>query len=245
MDNSTSQSNLNVTADQTPQTIDKPTNTPSPWQIPAAQTTVTVENAENTSVAPATVIPTTEPASPWQTSTTPLQDVPRVASPWQTTSIQEVKNETVVAEPSFPTAFPTISTPTTEPEAPLMPKKKGIPPVVTGVLALFFVVGVAGGMFMLSRGVNTSASIAPNAPASEPKAFDPSEESGTDIITPMANEDTVPTETTIPTDAFDPNGSIDCANEPDTAPYGNRCVATVVSDTGEVTWAPGAIEALQ
>jgi hypothetical protein len=128
------------------------------------------------------------------------------------------------------TTVPT-STPTT-PEAPLVTKKKGLPPVVMGVLAMFFVAGIAGGTFLMSSGVSSSAPISPNAPASEPKAFDPNEEAGMTGVT------------TTPTPGFDPNGTIDCTGKPNTAQYGNRCVTTVTLPNGAIDWAPGAMDSL-
>jgi hypothetical protein len=108
-------------------------------------------------------------------------------------------------------------------------KKKGVPPVIVGILTLFFISGISGGLFLISKGVSSPTPIAPNAPISIPKAFDP-------------NEDMVAVKT--PTPGFDPNGTIDCTNVPNTAPFGNRCVATITTSTGEVVWANGALEAL-
>lgn len=111
-----------------------------------------------------------------------------------------------------------------EPE--LIVPKKGLPPVMNAMLAVLVLIVVAGGTYAISMGVSSSKSISPNAPASNPKAFDPAE-------------------STNAPEAFDPNGDIDCSNVPNTAPYGNRCVAIVVLENGEITWAPGAIEAIQ
>jgi len=110
-----------------------------------------------------------------------------------------------------------------EPE--LIVKKSGMPPVLNAMLAVLVLIIVAGGTYAISMGVSSSRSITPNAPTSNPKAFDTAE--------------------TLTTEAFDPNGDIDCSEVPNTAPYGNRCVEIVVLENGEITWAPGAIEAIE
>lgn len=104
--------------------------------------------------------------------------------------------------------------------------------MIKGIVAILVVVIVAFGTFFVSRKVNSTTPIAPNAPASQPKAFD--------IV-----KDVTPTEIIIPAiTKFDPNGTIDCSKVPNTLPYGNRCVPIIKSANGDVNWAPGAIEAL-
>lgn len=192
--------------------------------------------------------PQTQPAMPapsWQTPT-PVQN----ASPWQTTPIPETPQvETVLQAPwqgvqttedsavtaSYATPLPAASQPVASPV--VVPpsdlaSKKGISPAIMAVVVMFLAAGTIGGTYFVSRGISTNAPVAPNAPASEPQAFEPTEAMPTEIVT-------------TPAGGFDPNGTIDCTDVPDTAQYGNRCVATVVTETGEVVWAPGAIEELE
>lgn len=102
-----------------------------------------------------------------------------------------------------------IPTPTVAPvtEMPIAKKSK-VPAILLGLIALVIIAGIGGITFMLSRGVNSQNAVAPNAPDSEPKAFEP----------------------------FDPMGTIDCSNEPNTAPYGNRCIPTMTDPDGNVIW---------
>jgi hypothetical protein len=132
---------------------------------------------------------------------------------------------------------PVNTTASTLEEIPLVVKKKGVPPVIMGVLTLVLIAGIAGGTFLMSSGVSSDKPISPNAPSSIPKAYDPNEEAGITAITK-------PAVTSVPGEGFDPNGSIDCTGIPNTAAYGNRCVATVKNSVGVEVWAPGAIEAL-
>jgi len=185
------------------------------------------------------------PMSSWQTPT-PVQNT----SPWQTTPIPETPQvETVLQAPwqgvqaavvstvsaPYATPLPVASEPLTSPVVVSpsdLSSKKGVSPAIMAVVVMFLAAGTIGGTYFVSRGISTNAPVAPNAPASEPQAFEPTEAMPTDIVT-------------TPVGGFDPNGTIDCTDVPDTAPYGNRCVATVVTETGEVVWAPGAIEELE
>lgn len=116
-------------------------------------------------------------------------------------------------------------------EPPLIIHKKGIPSGFKAVVIMLVIITVVGGTFLVSRGVSSSAPIAPNAPLSQPKAFDPIEEEQIPIVIPAVTK-------------FDPNGTIDCSKIPNTQPYGNRCVPVVILPNGQVDWAPGALEAL-
>jgi len=99
------------------------------------------------------------------------------------------------------------------------------------VFVIFSAIIVLIVTFIVSIGVSSSKSIAPNAPESRPKAYEPTESlSITPIIIPLTD--------------FDPKGTIDCSSFPDTLPYGNRCVPVIKDSSGTTTWAPGAIEAL-
>lgn len=206
---------------QNPQMPGQPVND-TPWQStpvqPAAPMSMpTPDSAPAWQATQTTELPTPAPLSQ-PIATTPMSEQPMTTSPWQSTPVQPVA---VIATPEIATVEP-----------PLVPKKAKMPPAILGVLSLFVVAGVAGGTYLLSMGVSSEKSVAPNAPSSQPKAFDPNE--GTNIAISNPTED-------IP---FDQNGTADCSNIPFTAAYGNRCVATVTLESGEVTWAPGAIEAL-
>jgi hypothetical protein len=190
------------------QTAATPTPPAEPWISPSSQTTTpsqptTVVNVNSAPQSPWVATPVTT-SQPVQTPTTPSWPTGNLAP--STTPVAEAQTTTV-------------SETTTTVEPPLPTKKKGASPVLLGLVALVLVSGVAGMTFMVSRGVSNQAPIAPNAPSSEPQAFEPSP---------------------VPTEAFDQNGTADCSGQPNTAPYGNRCLPTVTDAAGNVTWAPDA-----
>lgn len=190
---------------------------------------------EPTPMTPWQTTTPTPSTSPWQTTpiTTNPQIEPTIQAPWQTAQTTNTVTTEAIPVAQVITAAP-MTTPvyTTNAIPTNLAPKKGFSPVIMAVAMMFLVAGAVGGTYFVSRGVSTTAPIAPNAPASEPKAFDPTEENPTVTVTP-------------PIDSFDPNGTVDCTNFPNTAQYGNRCVDTVTTDTGEVVWAPGAIESLE
>lgn len=209
----------------------------SPWQTPVEPVKTETSPAANTI-----------PNSPWESTPVPGADQgqPEITPPWQAVSTPATENITTVTtttvspvtspSPSPWTSAPVtpVSTPTPPAavEPPLMTKKKGMSPVITGVLAIFVVAGIAGGTYLLSRGVSSSTPIAPNAPASVPKAFDPNEGAAQGLVAAT------------PTPKFDPAGTIDCSRFPNTAQYGNRCLKTITAPNGSVTWAPGELNFL-
>ena len=195
---------------QPPKTTE-PTLMPNSSSLPPIPVVATTESwtAPVMSPAPAPETPTTvvnvgtvTPSSPWVTTPAPTPQLPETPSPQPTSIVTETKTETQ----------PIIET-----------KKQGASPILLGLVALLLVGGVAGTTFMLSRGVSNQEPIAPNAPASEPKAFEP-EPTPTEVLTP------------VPTEPFDPLGTIDCSAYPSTAQYGNRCFPTTTDENGNVIW---------
>jgi len=75
-----------------------------------------------------------------------------------------------LSAPTLPQATPL---PTIAPEEPVIPTEKPknkISPIVGGLVALLFVVGVAGAAYYVSNQLSTRQAVAPNAPESEPMA---------------------------------------------------------------------------
>lgn len=209
----------------------------SSWQTPSTQQDLNTQQVTQP-IEPST--PTIQ--APWQTiaaPTTTVGQAPVSSSPWQSTP---VASTTPSASTPWQEQTETTSTneaPTSQPsvtqEAPLITPKKKVPPVILGALTMFVIVAIAGGTFLLSRGVSSTAPVAPNAPSSQPKAFDPNEEAGIKVPTSTVSAQKEP---------FDPNGTIDCSNVPSSMPYGNRCLKVLKYPDGSVDWAPGELESL-
>lgn len=204
MDNSGTSTTQDLTATTPTGVSFQPPAIPEPTPNPIAQVTQPNWPAQASAQTPqpTTIVNVTAaPPLPWAaTSTVPTP--PPVAVPTAVTS-----ETTTVVEPSMPA------------------RKKGVSPVLLSLVALVLVGGVAGATFMVSRRINQQSAVAPNAPESEPQAFEPTP---TEVVTPAI------------TGGFNPNGEIDCSEFPNTAPYGNRCLPTVTDQYGNVTWSPDA-----
>ncbi len=124
---------------------------------------------------------------------------------------------TTTTSTELPTPTETPAVVTTE------PTKKGMSPILTGLLIVAFLAIAGAGVFMVSRVTSGQQAVAPTAPESEPAAFEA-----------MPNG-------TSESGVFNPDEVVDCSAMPNTAPYGNECRATITDEMGNVTWADGTV----
>ena len=145
---------------------------------------------------------------------------PSVVAPISTPMGTMTSTETSASAPT-PISMDTPA-PSENLDAGKMPQpKKRMSPLLMGAFTLIFL-GVAGsGVFVVSRAISGQASVAPTAPESEPRAFEPT-----------------PTEAPIITESYNPDGTLDCSSVPNTAPFGDKCRSTIIDEFGNITWAP-------
>ncbi len=213
MDNTNQQNQNNIAGDFTGM---NPPLAPTPQAVPSTPIAINITPIE------AQPVSTTMPGM--DTGMTPplagayQPDVKSSASPIFTPPTIELTPPTPQVETVGFTPLPTVTEPESLQQTELPKPKKGMSPVIMGVLIALFLGVAGGGVFVVSRATSGQAPVAPTAPESEPRAFEPTE-----------------TENLNATDVIP-----DCSAMPNTAPYGNECRPTIIDANGNVMWAPEA-----
>jgi hypothetical protein len=114
-----------------------------------------------------------------------------------------------------------------------LPKKKpGFGTAMMAIGAILLVAGIGAASYFTAGVLQERVSVAPNTPTSEPLAFE-TDRAFVDDGSGVEYDAT-----------WRYDGTIDCTGIPNTAAFGNRCVATVTLESGTVVWAPGVMESL-
>lgn len=146
-------------------TMEDITPTAEPSVAPTVNTTTPISTVATPTIEP---LPKTEWDLP---EPTPVASAPE---PTITSTVPAPDPEPIMATPQItPPVLDAAPLPTPAPTEPTIPTEKPkskISPIIGGIVALLFVVGVAGAAYYVSNQLSTRQAVAPTAPESEPKA---------------------------------------------------------------------------
>ncbi len=146
-------------------TMEDITPTAEPSVAPTVNTTTPISTVATPTIEP---LPKTEWDLP---EPTPVASAPE---PTITSTVPAPDPEPIMATPQItPPVLDVAPLPTPTPTEPTIPTEKPkskISPIIGGIVALLFVVGVAGAAYYVSNQLSTRQAVAPTAPESEPMA---------------------------------------------------------------------------